>query len=268
DIYVTANPQVLAGLTKDSIRWAWTNRIGFWHPLTWMSLQLDYEIYGLNPAGFHRTNLWLHAANGLLVFWVLRALTGSVWRSAAVATLFVLHPLHAESVAWVAERKGLLSTFFGLAALAAYCAYVRRPGMIRYLLVVAAFVCSLLAKPMLVTLPGLFLLLDYWPLGRFQASSPGQKSKLGNVSTFRWLLLEKTPFLVITGAMTGVTIQAEKRIGTLGDVNQGDFLNRLGSAAVAYVKYLGQTFWPSGLTVFYPRHLDGYSTLAVISALV
>ena len=322
DIYVTANPQVLAGLTGDSVRWAWTNRTGFWHPLTWMSLQLDYAVYGLNPVGFHRTNLWLHAANGMLVFWVLRWLTevavassrppastvrrleatatGSVWRSAAVAALFALHPLHVESVAWVAERKGLLSTFFGLAALVAYSAYARRPGLIRYLLVLAAFVCSLLAKPMLVTLPWLLLLLDYWPLRRFEASSKsGGKERGGEGETERrgergdwpgslvfsgrlrfrlrgpalppstlWLFLEKLPLFIVAGVMAWVTIQAEKRIGALADPNEGDFLIRLSGSLVAYVKYLGQTFWPSGLTVFYPRQVDGYAAASVAGALI
>ncbi len=300
DIYVTANPQVLAGLTGDSVRWAWTNRTGFWHPLTWMSLQLDHAVYGLNPIGFHRTNLWLHAANGLLVFWVLRWLTGSVWRSAAVAALFALHPLHVESVAWVAERKGLLSTFFGLAALGAYSAYAHRPGPMRYLLVLAAFICSLLAKPMMVTLPGILLLLDYWPLRRFEGSSTsggeerggeGERGRGGERSDwpgslvftgrlrFRlrgtalppstlWLFLEKLPFLIIAGVMAWMTIQTEKRIGALAEPNEGDFLIRLSGSLVAYVKYLGQTFWPSGLTVFYPRQLDGYSATKIIGALI
>jgi len=278
DIYVTANPLVLAGLTGDSVRWAWTSRTGFWHPLTWMSLQLDHAVYGLSPVGFHRTNLWLHAGNGLLVFWVFRWLTGSVWRSAAVAALFALHPLHVESVAWVAERKGLLSTFFGLAALGAYSAYAHRPGLMRYLLVLAAFVCSLLAKPMLVTLPGILLLLDYWPLRRFQKSSRGRAEQTaktretsqpcsGAPRPFVWLLLEKLPFLIIAGFMVWVTFHAEKKIGALGDPNEGDFLVRISGALVAYVKYLGQTFWPSGLTVFYPRQADGYSTTKMIGAL-
>jgi tetratricopeptide (TPR) repeat protein len=266
DLNVTANPYVLAGLTCDSIRWAWTNQTGLWHPLTWMSLQLDHDVYGLNPGGFHRTNLWLHAVNGVLVFWVLRRLTGAIWRSAAVAALFVLHPMHVESVAWVTERKSLLSTFFGLLALGGYAAYGQRPGLLRYLLVLGTFVFSLLAKPTLVTLPGLLLLLDYWPLRRLQVSTiEDRKSKM---PPFPRLLLEKAPFLIISGGMACVTIQAEKNIGTLADPNAGDLLMRLGAAAVTYVKYLGQTFWPSALTVFYPRHLDGYSTLPVISALI
>lgn len=266
DLNVTANPYVLAGITEDSIRWAWTNRTGLWHPLTWMSLQLDYAVYGLNPAGFHRTNLWLHVVDGVLVFWVVRGLTGSVWRSAAVAALFALHPMHVESVAWVTERKGLLSTFFGLLALGGYAAYVQRPGLLRYLLVLGAFVCSLLTKPTLVTLPGVLLLLDYWPLRRFQALPiEDQKSRMW---PFPRLVLEKMPFLFVTGTMACVTIQAEKNIGTLGDFNDGDPFTGLGAAAVTYVKYLGQTFWPNGLTVFYPRRMDSSPAGMVISALI
>ena len=200
----------------------------------------------------------------MLVFWVLRWLTGSGWRSAAVAALFALHPLHVESVAWVAERKGLLSTFFGLAAVGAYSAYARRPGLMRYLLVLAAFVCSLLAKPMLVTLPGILLLLDYWPLRRFEGSSTsggterggeGERKRGGerndwhrsSIFTGRlrfrlrgpalppstlWLFLEKLPFLIVAAVMAWVTIQAEKRIGALGNPNEGDFLIRLAGSLV------------------------------------
>jgi tetratricopeptide (TPR) repeat protein len=268
DFFVTGNPQVKAGLTGEGIRWGWSTRAGFWHPLTWWSLQLDAAVYGLNPAGFHRTNLWLHTANAILVFWFLRRVTGAVWRSAAVATLFALHPLHVESVAWIAERKGLLSTFFGLLALGAYGTYAQRPGLARYLLVLAAFICSLLAKTMLVTLPGIFLLLDYWPLRRFRMRTEKQGSRMASVSPFARLFLEKVPFLIIAAVMVAVTIQAEKQVGALVDQNDGESLVRISAGLVAYIKYLGQTFWPSSLTVFYPRHADGYSGPAISGAVI
>jgi Flp pilus assembly protein TadD len=269
DFFVTGNPQVKAGLTGESIQWGWSTQAGFWHPLTWWSLQLDAAVYGLNPAGFHRTNLWLHTANVMLVFWVLRRLTGTVWRSAAVAALFALHPLHVESVAWIAERKGLLSTFFGLLTLGAYGAYAQRPGPARYLIVLAAYICSLLAKSMLVTLPGILLLLDYWPLRRFQgATSQDRGPRMASASPVAKLLLEKLPFLIIAVVMVAVTIQAEKNVGALVDQNEGGFLVRISAGPVAYIKYLGQTFWPSALTVFYPRHVDGYSRPAIFGAVI
>ncbi len=167
--YVSENRNVQAGLTGDSIRWAWTTfHAGYWQPMTWMSLQLDAQLFGLSPAAFHFDNLFWHTANALLLFGLLRVLTGATWRSAVVAALFALHPLHVESVAWITERKDVLSTFFGLAALGAYAAYARRPGIMRYLIVAAALALGLMAKPMLVTWPCVLLLMDIWPLKRIE----------------------------------------------------------------------------------------------------
>src|SRR5947208_2936793 len=167
DEYVTDNPHVQAGLTSSSLWWALTSfHANNWHPLTWVSLQLDRSVFGPDPWGFHATNLLLHTANVLLLFWALRRLTGSTWRSACVAAFFAVHPLHVESVAWVAERKDVLSTLFWMLTLWAYARYAEQPGPGRYVGVVAAFAVGLLAKPMLVTLPFVLLLLDYWPLGR------------------------------------------------------------------------------------------------------
>src|SRR5262245_48808134 len=165
--YVTDNRQVQQGLTASGVGWAFTTtQASNWHPLTWLSLMLDSEVYGLSARGFHRTNLYLHAANALLLFLALRRLTGAVWRSALVAALFAFHPLHVESFAWVAERKDLLSSFFWMLTLLAYAWYAARPAPFRYAAVVLSFALGLMAKPMLVTLPCVLLLLDAWPLGR------------------------------------------------------------------------------------------------------
>ena len=167
--YVTENWHVKAGLTRDSIVWAFTTgHAANWHPLTWLSHMLDCHLFGTNPAWHHFTNLLLHIANTLLLFAVLKRMTAAFWRSAFVAAVFALHPLHVESVAWIAERKDVLSTLFWLLTMIAYVSYVRRPGISRYLLTVVVFALGLMAKPMLVTLPFVLLLLDYWPLERLQ----------------------------------------------------------------------------------------------------
>ena len=190
NVYVTDNPQVQKGLTLENLGWAFTStQAGNWHPLTWFSHMLDCQLYGLNPKGHHLTNLLFHTANMVLLFLALKWTTGALWRSALVAALFGLHPLHVESVAWVAERKDVLSTLFWLLAILAYANYVNRPGIKRYLLVVISFALGLMVKPMLVTFPFVLLLLDYWPLGRFNFSPVrvvnevrAPKSKVASIS--------------------------------------------------------------------------------------
>ena len=181
--YVTENPQVQAGLSTDGGRWAFGFHAGNWHPLAWLSHMLDCQIYGLNPAGHHFTSLLLHAANAVLLFLVLRRLTGATWRSAIVTALFAWHPLHVESVAWIAERKDVLCAFFGLLTLYAYAVSCRSPSKKSYAITLGCFVLALMAKPMAVTLPFVLLLLDYWPLQRLQSRS------------LLTLLLEKSPSL-------------------------------------------------------------------------
>jgi tetratricopeptide (TPR) repeat protein len=246
--YVTENAHVRAGLTLDGLRWACTSLTAFWHPLTWLSLQLDAGLFGLDPGGFHRTNLLLHAVNGVLLFWVLRRLTGRLGRSAAVALLFALHPLHVETVAWVSERKGLLSTLFGLLTIAVYAWYVRRPRWDRYLLVFAMLTLALMAKPILVTLPLALLLLDYWPLQRLR----GQRVARHGCS-IRRLLAEKLPLVLPALAVCWLTMVAEQKVGAVRLAEQASLPVCLGNAAVACVQYLAKTLWPSGLTIFYPR---------------
>jgi hypothetical protein len=236
DAYVTENDAVKAGLTTRGLWWDLTTfHAGYWHPLTWLSLQLDAHLFcrdGLSASGFHFTNLLWHTANVLLLFGVLRRMTGALWRSAFVAALFAVHPLHVESVAWVAERKDVLSTFFWILTLGAYTRYAAAPGLGRYLIVMAAFGLGLMAKPMLVTLPATLLLLDVWPLGRLGGEA-GQR---------RWwpLIREKLPLF------------AQRAGGAVAQWQEFSFASRAANAALAYAAYLAKTVWPAGLAVFYP----------------
>jgi tetratricopeptide (TPR) repeat protein len=268
DEYVTYNPHVRAGLTRPSLWWDLTTFHSYnWHPLTWMSLQLDYQLFGLQPWGYHATNLLLHTANTILLFVALRRLTGAVWRSAAVAAFFAVHPLHVESVAWVAERKDLLSALFWMLALWAYAGYAERSGLARYLLVVLAFLASLLSKPMAVTLPCVLLLLDYWPLGRLRFGGDpetriedrGSRIEKGNVRssildprTSRFLILaEKLPLLALAGGVCVITLLAQR--GAVKTLEQFSLPVRLLNALLAYVGYIGKLFWPHPLAAFYPH---------------
>jgi tetratricopeptide (TPR) repeat protein len=258
--YVTANPHVQAGLTVEGIRWAFTTGdCGNWHPLTWLSLQLDATLYGGgNSSGFHRTNVLLHLISTVLLFLVLSRMTGMAWRSAMVAALFALHPLNVESVAWVAERKGVLSTFFWMLGLAAYLYYVRQPSVRRYLLVVMALVLGLMAKPMLVTLPFVFLLLDYWPLGRLQKGN----SAIWNLKS---AILEKLPLFGVVLAWSVIAFLTQLQIKALPSLEAYPLNVRIWNALLAYVGYLGKLFWPVHLSVYYPH--PG-AAVPVVSALI
>ena len=267
NVYVYENPHIQNGLTSDSIIWAFTTtHAGLKIPLTWLSLMLDYELYGLDAGGYHLTNLLLHLANVLLLFLVFKLMTGGLWRSGFVAALFALHPLHVESVAWVAERKDVLSTFFWMLTLWAYFRYVLRPTVKRYLLILVPFVLGLLAKPMLVTLPFVLLLLDYWPLGRFQVgqstnapeSSVRPLIKSGQpMSSVLSLVWEKIPLFILVAVSSAVTFLAEKSAGALVHSETWPISIRIANGLVSYVKYLGKMIWPSHLAVFYPH--PGYS---------
>jgi len=240
--YVTENTQVQKGITLEGVRWAFTTfHFANWHPLTWISHLSDVQLFGLRPGWHHLTNLLLHVANTVLLFVVLFRMTKARWESVVVAALFALHPLHVESVAWVSERKDVLSTFFWLLTMGAYCRYVERPGPRRYLLVVLFFALGLMSKPMLVTLPFVLLLLDYWPLQRFQQSAQ-----------IRRLLWEKLPLLGLSLSSSIVTMIAQKRGGALVSVETFPLTDRISNAFVAYLVYIGKTIWPSDLAVSYP----------------
>ena len=260
--YVYKNPHLEAGLSSAGIAWSFTTLyFANWHPLTWLSYLLDHELFGLKPGGFHLTNLILHVVATTLLFAGLRRLTGAVWRSALVAALFAWHPLHVESVAWVAERKDVLSGTFWMLTLWAYAAYAARPSAWRYMGVAASLALGLMAKPMLVTLPFVLLLLDYWPLCRFaDADSPACVER----SRARQLLLEKLPLLVLVAASSWITIVAQG--GAVAKVNELPLALRAGNALLAYVAYIGKTVWPQGLAVFYPHPGTALSTNLVLGA--
>ena len=244
-VYVCDNFQVCQGLSWEGVRWALTTfEAANWQPLTWLSLMLDVSLYGLNPGAFHTTNLFLHLANSVLLLVLFQRTTGRLWPAAAVAALFALHPLHVESVAWISERKDVLSTFFGLLAMLAYHRYTLAPALGRYLVVTIFFLFALAAKPMLVTLPMVLLLIDYWPLGRLGAAPSVGKSVR--------LVVEKVPLLALTAASCIVTYQAQLASGAVKNFERFPLDLRLANALVSYLSYLGKIFWPSGLSAFYP----------------
>ena len=255
--YVYENTNVRAGVTAKGLRWAFTkSHAANYHPLTWVSHMLDCERYGLNPAGHHAGNVLLHILNTLLLFGVLRAMTAAFLPSAAVAALFGLHPLHVESVAWVAERKDVLSTCFGLLAIGAYAAYARRPSFGRYSRVFLLFAATLAAKPMLVTLPLLLLLLDFWPLNRMQTR--------GDSPSWGVLLVEKLPLLALSAASCVVTYVVQQGAGASEPTRVIAAPGRAANAVVSYVRYLGKTFWPTDLSPHYHHpNLPGGTPWAV-----
>ncbi|MDI9569117.1 MAG: tetratricopeptide repeat protein [Pseudomonadota bacterium] len=242
--YVLEKAQVWAGLTPASVWWALkATDAGFWHPLTWISLMIDHELWGLAPGGYHLTNVLLHLTATLLLFAGLRRLTGAVVQSAFVAALFALHPLHVESVAWIAARKDVLSGCFWMLTLLLYARYVERPGWGRYLLTLLSFLLGLAAKSMVVTLPVILLLLDFWPCGRLTAENRRRNWRLA--------VGEKAPFLLL-GAVVGMaTVAAEQQAGALKGFAEFPLAARLANAAVAYGFYLYKTAWPADLAVHY-----------------
>jgi Tfp pilus assembly protein PilF len=237
--YVTENPHVRAGLTAGGVAWAFTStQLANWHPLTWLSHMLDVSLFGLAPAGHHLTSLLLHLANTLLLYLALERLTHAPWRSLGVAALFALHPLHVESVAWVAERKDVLSTAFWFAALWAYAAYAERPGLARGLPVTLCLALGLLAKPMLVTLPLTLLIVDFWPLQRTREPR-----------ALRSLVVEKLPLFALSLAASVIAWLAQRSFGATTD---SPLAARLATAVLGGLGYLEKTLWPMNLAAFYP----------------
>jgi len=288
DAYVYENPVVQKGLTLQGIIWAFTHVCAFnWHPLTWLFHMLDCQLYGLNPGGHHLTNVLLHTAAAILLFLVLRRMTGFLWRSAFVAAVFAIHPLHVESVAWVAERKDVLSGVFFMLTLGAYVRYVEKSKVqspkskVFYGLTLLFFTLGLMSKPMLVTLPFVLLLLDYWPLNRFGLSTLNssasaysygatapKRSEGGQLSTKRALrlILEKFPFFVLSAASCVVTIFAQTEL--IQPFEKFSLPLRVGNALISYVAYLGQMFWPVGLAVLYPFTAKGVEGSGVVLSVV
>ncbi len=247
-LYVRENPHVTAGLSADSVRWAFTSlHAGYWIPLTWTSYMVDVEVYGsADPRGFHVTNLLLHLANTLLLFGLLRSMTRAPVPSAFVAALFALHPLHVESVAWITERKDVLSTMFWFLGLWAYASYIARPHWRRYTLVVVCAVLGLLAKPMVVTFPFVLLLLDVWPLKRVTLYGTGAWP------AWRRAILEKLPLVALAVGAGVLTYLAQDQAGAAATLEAVPAGLRLQNAVVSYVAYLWATVWPSPLAAIYP----------------
>ena len=255
ETYVVKNSHIHHGISLSSLKWAFTStEHANWHPLTWISHELDCQLFGLNPHGHHATNLVLHAATVLLLFLLMDKITGSRWKSAFVAALFAIHPLHVESVAWVAERKDVLSAFFWMLTMLAYVRYTEKPGWKRYSLVMLSFALGLLSKPMLVSMPLVLLLLDYWPLGRLQTADHRRQAGLGK------LVQEKTPLFLMSAASCAVTYYAEKLGGAMGD-GAVPIPMRIGNAMLACWRYIGKMLWPSHLSVLYPYNRHSIPTL-------
>src|SRR5262249_12825276 len=274
DVYVVNNDHVKQGLSWENVKWAFTSTSAAnWHPLTWMSHVVDCQLFGLNPARHHVTSLLIHVANAVLLFWVLQIMTGAVWRSAFVAALFAVHPIAVESVAWIAERKNLLSTLFWLLAIWAYARYARKPASARYSLVLVCFALALMSKPMAVTLPFTLLLLDYWPLARLRKSAAGstfdkkvkvKKSEKQSDTlqsypsrSAKRLVVEKTPLLLMAIAAGAVTVYAQRAGGAVATIEKFPIFLRVQNALVSYAVYLLNAVWPARLAVFYPYPRNG-----------
>ncbi len=253
--YVLNNPNISSGLTPEAVKWAFSfdGYAANWHPLTWISHMTDVSLYGLAPGGHHVTSVAIHILSAILLFLALSKMTGAVWRSAFVAALFAIHPMHVESVAWVSERKDVLSTFFLMATLISYTFYTERPNGKRYLATLGLFVLGLMAKPMLVTLPIVLLLLDWWPLER---ASRGWKR----------LVVEKLPYFALVAASSAITMFVQHKGGAVQALATYPLSVRIDNALVAYASYIGKTIWPVNLAVFYPHPGISIPILKIIAS--
>jgi protein O-mannosyl-transferase len=255
--YVTENPQVQKGLNRETAVWAFTtSQASNWHPLTWISLMLDRELFGRNAAGYHWTSVILHLLGGLVLFLALNRMTAAPWPSGLVAALFLIHPLHVESVAWVSERKDVLSGLFWMTGIWCYARYAERPVLVRYLWVLLSFICGLLSKPMMVTFPFVLLLIDWWPLRR----TAGGKVK------WTRLIGEKIPLILLSVAASVVTFLVQRGSHAIAPLSAIPFGDRVANATVSYVAYLGKMLWPAGLSIFYPYNAppsSGYLISAI-----
>jgi protein O-mannosyl-transferase len=260
--YVYENTKITSGLSISGIGWAFTHiHSENWHPLTTISHMLDCQLYGLKAGGHHFTNALLHAIAVILLFLTLQHMTGEFWRSAFVAVVFAIHPLHVESVAWIAERKDVLSGVFFMLTLLAYVNYVRAPSVTRYLTVVLVFAFGLMSKPMLVTLPCVLLLLDYWPLKRIR----GQTSEIRRQENLLMLVAEKIPLIVLSAISSAITFLAQRH--AIGWTEQLPIRWRINNALATYVAYIWQMFWPANLAVFYPHSENRLPLWEIVLAL-
>ena len=315
NVYVTKNYHITSGFTLQGLKWAFsTTYAQFWHPLTWLSLMFDYQLFGLKAGGYHVTNLIFHIFSTLLLFWLFCRMTQTIWKSAFVAALFALHPLHVESVAWIAERKDVLSGFFWMLTLCLYVYYTEKPLLRRYLPVLLSFACALMSKPMVITLPVIMILLDYWPLRRLQSRKIStnisettyafeEQGKQENTSLRKkhkkktncealkvniqslnyrkipeakkiagiipsWQLKEKIPFFVLSAVFSIITLYAQHKL--TGRDFQLPLSSRISNAIVAFVTYLGKTFWPHNLAAFYPfpDHIPLWQVLGSIGIII
>jgi tetratricopeptide (TPR) repeat protein len=254
-LYVTDNYHVTSGLSTANVIWAFTSDYASnWHPITWLSHMLDVELFSLNPRGHHLVNMLLHSANACLLFLVLVSFSEATFRSALVSVLFAIHPLHVESVAWIAERKDLLSTSFGFLALLAYICYVRKGGKLRYGTLCGCYALSLMSKPMLVTLPLVLLLLDYWPLRRFGKAHEGRGEGKTSIAAEQYpvtqLFVEKIPLFTLAALSSWITIHAQR--DAINSFVNTPLLLRITNFPIAYMRYLGKAIWPQDFAIIYP----------------
>ncbi len=260
--YIVKNPHITGGITQQSLTWAFTKPYASnWHPLTWISHILDCQVFGLNPLGHHLVSVLFHTANALLLFWILKNITGTIWTSAFVAAVFAVHPVQVESVAWAAERKTVLSGLFWLLTMAAYVRYTRQPAFGRYILVLLVFGLCIMTKPIVVTLPLVLLLLDYWPLERVRwGQYVGAASK-----SAKWLIVEKIPLLAMSAFLSVMTFVSQKSGGAMSTAENMPLDYRIANVFLSYIRYIGKMIWPSGLAVYHPHPRTGFSDIAVVT---
>jgi tetratricopeptide (TPR) repeat protein len=268
NVFVTANPHLRNGLTWEAVEWSFaagliysSPNVDYWRPLSFLSHALDIQLFGLHPAGHHLMSLVIHVAATLALFLVLNSMTGALWRSAFVAAVFAIHPLHVESVAWIAERKDVLSGLFFILTLGAYTGYCQNPSVSRYLLVLGLFALALMSKPVAVTLPFVLLLLDYWPLRRFTGPSIADEGSRSHspppflMKTALRLVFEKLPFILLAMGLSIITFHSQKTIGATVALNSVTLPVRMGNALVSYAAYILNLFWPVNLAAFYPYNI-------------
>lgn len=267
DYYITENIQIKSGINTGSIKWAFTSlAVSNWHPLTWISHMMDWSLFGPNTSGHHLVSLLLHIGAVIFLFLFLNKTTNNIWPAAFAAAFFALHPLRVESVAWVSERKDVLSMFFGMVSLYSYAFYTESPKPSKYLFCLILFALALMSKPMLASLPFFLMLLDYWPLGRWQkvySAPPAIRNQLAGK-----LFLEKGPFIVLTIVSSMITFWAQHKGNSIIPIERLNFSERLGNAIVSYVNYLGKIFWPADLAIFYPYAISLTTWEIFISAII